>query len=87
MTDYRPPYQPSLGQPTIEELQAEAERDAARFGYSVETALEILKSGGSLVRSAAMRDVRTLSDFEEARRRLREFDEAERKRKAQEAGF
>ena len=86
MTDNRPPYQPTLGQPTTEEIQAIAEAEGSRFGYSPEAAFSILAAGETLARAAAFRDVRTPADFEEARRRLRDFEEAERKRKTEEWG-
>lgn len=92
MSDYQPgdnspAYHPSIGQPTVEDLQAEVERDAKRFGLEPDVALAILKRGGSLAQAAAFRDARTLDEMTEARRRLAEWEDSERKRKAAEAGF
>jgi hypothetical protein len=83
-TDNSPRYHASIGQPTLDELQAEAERDAKRFGLDPDLALTILKRGGSLSQAAAFRDARTIDQMQEARERLIDFEESERKRKAAE---
>ena len=89
MTDNRPPYQPVLGQPTTEELQAKAEQAVAKgraFGLDVETAFEVLKNGESLAHYAAFKNVATANDFAEARRRLAEWEASERQRQAENWG-
>ncbi len=95
MTDYqprdnRPAYSPSIGQPTAEEIRAKAEKAVSSgrsFGLDLDTCIQVLENGETLAHFAAFKGTRTMADFEEARRRLADWEESERKRKAAEAGW
>ena len=81
---------PGRGWVTPAEVRKEAEKAVAKgraFGLDVEMATRVLISGETLPHYCAFKNVATANDFAEARQRLADWEENERKRKAAEQGW
>ena len=90
MTDLDFVVVPGRGAVFVADLKAEAEKAVQKgraFGIDAETCYRVLESGETLAHYAAFKNVATANDFTEARRRLAEWEEGERKRKAAEQGW